>query len=473
MNDSITLLNICLFPGYETLLKDKIKEKVKIFRPFYVSGWYTLVLFLGACLAVFTGEEVLGTYILAIITAFSMTVGEDLLPALQGIVTISCFAIRCKYSLPEFLHLWPLSLPVFVFFFSHFYLYPKKLERTSVFWGMAATSVTCITGGWGIIYWKTYFSPTSLFYMCSLGFGMVIIYMYLCSSLRADRGYDFEDRFSRIMTSVIPTVCVSLAYEYISRYDEFIRAMSVIPFQWRNNGATLLMLAMPFAFGLSVKKYRYFFVGLLSFAAIVFTGSRGGLIFGAAELALCILTVTVIDKKHRKYSIITICAALAALGVASRYLMDILRYTIERMLDPKENSIRLDLYKRGINDFKDNPVFGRGLAYMGNRDVHASAKHTLCWYHCTLIQIPASMGIAGIAAHGFLTYKRIRVFADSISFFSLIMFLSFVGLEMMSLVNPGIFVPFPYLLLVTVYFICMEKCNTGDKTTITKLFRGE
>lgn len=447
-------------------MKSAIKEKVKKLRPFYVSGWYTLVLFLGASLAVFTGQEVLGTYILAIVVSFSMVVGEDLLPALQGILTITCFAIRCKYSLPDFLDLWPLSVPVFIFFFSHFYLYPKQLQRTEMFWGMAATSLACVTGGWGIIYWKTYFSPTSLFYMFSLGAGMLIISMYLASSLRADWGYDFQDRFFHIMASIIPVICVSLAYEYVSRSGEFLKAMSVIPFQWRNNGATMLMLAMPFAFGLSLKRYGYFFLGLLSYAGIVFTGSRGGLLFGAVELGICFVTMLVIDKKHRKYGIITLCVGIACLFAASKYLMEILRYTIERMADPKENSIRLDLYKRGINDFKANPVFGRGLAYMGNRDVHASAKHTLCWYHCTLIQIPASMGIAGIAAHGLLMYQRIKIFRKNISFFSLIMFLSFIGLEMMSLVNPGVFVPYPYLLIITVYFICMEKCNTTEKGII-------
>ena len=54
------------------------------------------------------------------------------------------------------------------------------------------------------------------------------------------------------------------------------------------------------------------------------------------------------------------------------------------------------------------------------------------------------------------------------------MFLSYIGLEMMSFVNPGIFVPFPYLFLVTIYFVVMERCNSEkDKQFLGKIVKGE
>jgi hypothetical protein len=110
---------------------------------------------------------------------------------------------------------------------------------------------------------------------------------------------------------------------------------------------------------------------------------------------------------------------------------------------------------------------------MGNRDVHPSAKHALCWYHNSIIQVAASCGAVGIAAFTFLNVQRIRVFIKNISFFAIIMLLSFIGLEMMSLVNPGIFVPVPYLFIVSIYFIVMQYQNTGGKESLVKLRRGE
>ena len=43
--------------------------------------------------------------------------------------------------------------------------------------------------------------------------------------------------------------------------------------------------------------------------------------------------------------------------------------------------------------------------------------------------------------------------------FNITAFLSFAGLEMMSMVNPGEFCPIPYALLCVMMFIVVEKCN--------------
>lgn len=436
--------------------KEKFNSIMKPLRGFLASGWYSALLFAGACLFVFTGKEVLGTIIFATIISATLFIGDDLLPGLQGILVTACFAISCKNSAGDFVKLWPFAIPIAFFFFSHFVLYPKKFRRSALTGGMLATSIAIVAGGVGVIYWKTYFSPTSLFYMFSLGFGMLLIYSFFYSSFDRKYEYDFADRFSKIMVEIIPVLAMCLFQEYLSRRDEFLASMSVIPFQWRNNAATLLMLAMPFAFYRAVKKYGYFFLGILSYVAIIFTGSRGGLLFGTVELGICFILLLIFDKKHRLYNFLMLLIAIAGVIIAKKYLLEILAYTIERIKDPGENSIRLEMFGRGINDFKRNIFNGQGLAYMGNRDVHASAKHTLCWYHCTFIQVPASFGIVGIIAYIYLNIQRIKLFIKNISPFNLTMFVSFIGLEMMSLVNPGIFVPFPYLFTVTAYFAIME-----------------
>ena len=41
-------------------------------------------------------------------------------------------------------------------------------------------------------------------------------------------------------------------------------------------------------------------------------------------------------------------------------------------------------------------------------------------------------------------------------------FLSYISLELMSLVNPGILCPVPYLLLITIFMIVVEKCDDGE-----------
>ena len=443
-------------------------------RKFLSSEIYSVILFIAACIVIFTGKEVLGTMLFAVVISATMALTDDLIPPLQGVLFTTCFAIRCKLSYDEFFGYWYFAIPIVIFFVLHFILYPCRLSKGECFYGIFAAAAVTTLGGIGVITANEYFSTTSIFYIITLGFGVLLVYSYMCSALKMRDEYDFSEKFSRVMASIIPMLCVCLIQEYISRFDEFIKVMSVIPFQWRNNASTLLMLAMPFAFYLSAKRFGWFFMGILSYIAIIFSGSRGGMIFGLLELIICIVTMIIIDKRHRKPIIIVVLSSVFLLFITRRYLFDLIRYTVDRMLDPSENAIRLKLIPRGIEDFKSNPLFGRGLGYMGNRDIHHSAKFTLCWYHCSLIQIIGSFGIAGILGYGFLLFTRIKVFIKNISFFNIMIFISYIGIEMMSFVNPGVFVPFPYLFLVTIFFVIIEKCNSQkDKEALLLLRSGK
>lgn len=449
-----------------------IKNIAVKLNKFNASGFYSLLLLALAAVFIVTEREVAGVYALSFIIAVTLALGSDMLPALEGILVICCFAIRCKNSAPEFFGMWYLAVPSLIIFFAQFFFVKRKFRLYSFTPGMLAVSLALILGGSGIIYWKSYFSPTSLFYMASLGFGMVILVSYIGPNLKYEDGEIFALRFCRMHITAVLTITVSLLKEYITRFDEFSSKFSALPFQWRNNAATILMMCMPFAFYLASKKYSRIFAGILAYIAILFTGSRGGLIFGTAEFALCLLLLIIIDKKHRKAGIITAAAFAVIALLAGRLLSDIVSYAVARMLDPGQNSIRLSLIQRGIEDFKANPVFGRGLGYMGNRDIHQSAKHTLCWYHCSPVQVIASTGITGVIAYTFLNIQRIRCFINNISFFSIILFTSFISLEMMSLVNPGLFAPFPYLLYASVYFAVTELYTVESKNTLRDMIKG-
>ena len=55
--------------------------------------------------------------------------------------------------------------------------------------------------------------------------------------------------------------------------------------------------------------------------------------------------------------------------------------------------------------------------------------------------------------------------------FNITVFISYAGLEMMSLVNPGIFCPLPYLFLITMFFVIVEKCDTGEYQERISIFK--
>ncbi|MGN0573994.1 MAG: O-antigen ligase family protein [Acutalibacteraceae bacterium] len=443
-------------------------------RKFLISDWYAAALLAIACAVIFTGSEVFGTMFFALIIGVTMALTEDLMPALEAIMVTVCFAIRCKHSFDDFMELWWLVPPIVILVLFHFIHYRSPLKKGACFYGIAAASVAVTLGGLGKITAREYFNPNSLFYVFMLGFGMLIIYMYMSGALKIRENYVFSDRFAKLMTLVIIMLCLCIFEEYISRLPELHGNFDILPFQWRNNASTLLMLAMPFPFYLSAKKFGWFFIGMLSYTAILFSGSRGGMIFGAIELGICFVVMFIIDKKHRVPIAAITAVCLITAFILRHFLFDMLSYTIERLMNPAENAIRLQLIPRGIEDFKSNPLFGRGLGYMGNNDVHHNAEFTLCWYHCSPIQIIGSFGLLGVAAYGFLIFQRIKVLVKNFTFFNIIIFISYIGLEMMSFVNPGIFAPFPYLFLATTYFVIIERCNDDkDKKALSELIKAK
>ena len=75
------------------------------------------------------------------------------------------------------------------------------------------------------------------------------------------------------------------------------------------------------------------------------------------------------------------------------------------------------------------------------------------------------MGCVGIAAYGYQFAEYVRILVGSLRenwknanerMLTVTLFMSYVGVLMMSQVNPGIFCPIPYGLLVTVIFALLE-----------------
>ena len=81
-------------------------------------------------------------------------------------------------------------------------------------------------------------------------------------------------------------------------------------------------------------------------------------------------------------------------------------------------------------------------------------------------QVIGSFGILGILAYGYQLFCRIRFFIRRKSLFSKTVFMSFIALELMSLVNPGIFAP-AYLVIITILFAIVENYETELNGSVT------
>ncbi len=436
-------------------------------RTFFAGDIFGFLLVLLAVLVVCFNQYVYGAVLFAFLVSALLLLCSDIITVFLPVMLLIAFVIQAKNSYNAFMEVTWAVPPVALCFCLHPILYRKlhRPKKGELFLPILLISCTMFLGGLGSITAAEYFRPISLAYMFSLGFMILFFYWDFGSIIYPGTNGEKEigQRIAKQFCFLILFLALAVLEYYVEHRSEFLADPGILPFQWRNNACTMLMIAMPFTFYLAMQHpVCYFGLSLISMGTIVMTGSRGGLVFGAVEFGLLLIYFAVKDKKHRKfYLTITGVILLAFLCLIPR-MADFLDYTLQRFTSQGENAIRLGLWKRSVEDFLSNPLTGRGLAYMGNRDLHHSATATLCWYHSTVPQIIGSFGILGILAFGYQYYMRIRFFHRRKSLFSRTVLFSWIGLELMSLVNPGIFVPI-YLLYITVLFVLVENYETTQE----------
>ncbi|MCR5485187.1 MAG: O-antigen ligase family protein [Clostridiales bacterium] len=420
---------------------------------------FLVSMFVLACIVVVTHQPVIGLMVFLWIGIIVLICSDDLISLFFPFLLVSVFLIKCFNSYDTFIRLIWMVIPFAAALVINLIRFPRKAVLGPSFTGILAVSVAVTLGGLGKITPSEFFSGVSVYYTLGLGFGMLAAYLFFSGRIKEETIKKTGERFALIMTLVAAFCCFMVLEHYIENISAVIATKSLLDFQWRNNIATMLMLSMPFPFYLSEKKNPYIALGILTYICILFSGSRGGLIFGTVEFALCLIYDVVYDRSHRKLNLAVFSLLLVLVVISSQDIFGFLSKTIDRIFEFKENKIRLGLMRRAVDDFKSNPLFGRGLAYFGNRDIHRSVKFALCWYHSSPFQVIGSFGIFGVVCYLFQLALRLKIFFERISFFTCTLCVSWVALEMMSLVNPGVFCPVPYLLLLTLMFTIMEKCD--------------
>ncbi len=445
-------------------------EKLERVRELMITGRYMMLLFTVTAVFAIFEWNVLGVLVLACIVGVTLVICDDLLATFMPFMLVCLVASKCYNSYSIFIQYVPLGIVLIVCLILHFVLYRKKLSfKGSLTGSMLFVSVAVTLGGIGFISKEEYFSGVSLFNIFALGFGMVLLYGIFYTHLTVRKSYSLIEKVTLIMViSGCFASLVTIAF-YMVNINEVLETRTLLYMQWRNNYSTFLMLCIPFAFLRGNKQPYSIVLGFVFYFCILLTGSRGGLVFGAVEMLMCCALFILYDRRRRlTYISICVCIVFALLIFSSEFIsffgstIDRLLSAINGVLIGEQQEVRYYQYMRGIGDFLEHPIFGTGIGYMGNRDVYAGADFSIAWYHCAPIQIAASFGIVGIAAYSYQFIRRMILLWKKPTMFNMTVFLSYVSLELMSLVNPGIFSPIPYLLIVTMFFAIVERCNEGE-----------
>ncbi len=425
------------------------------------SIYYYFAIFLFEAIMVWQDKILGGAITLIFLMMVVLLLSDNLSPLLFPLLIMSASVLTFYDSYNKLIHYRWLLVPLIICFIIHFLNNKKPIIIGKSFWGIVGVAAAVTLGGVFSITKAEYFNSTSLYHVIMLGVGMIALYILAKQQVSSIKGNAFFNKFALIMYLWGLFCCYMILRHYLINLSELKDNLAPLDFQWSNNISTMLMFSMPFAFYFCKKNFLNIIGGLLIYFCIILSNSRGGLIFGTVEILICLVYCFFICRKL--YAKIIVCAIPVVAGtIIGMNLIESKVFMWNAFFGSDSSLIntteaRYHLIWRSIADFKSNILFGRGLGYRGNSDLYNPAKGALHYYHMMIPQIIGSMGLLGIAAYGYQIFNRVTLLFKKLNAFTVCLGLSYLGILMMSQVNPGIFCPLPYEFVTVLIFIIIEE----------------
>ncbi len=344
-----------------------------------------------------------------------------------------------------------------------FFLRRMPFRPSPTFWSLLPVSIAVILGGIGFITFEEY--KSMIYYVIGLGIGLMALCALLSSQYEDDHTYDLTDYYERSMCLVALFAIFMVLHFYIQNWASFWETKQLLDFQWRNNISTMLMIVIPFVFSRAHKNFLWFFVGLAGAATLVLANSRGGILFGMMEVIACIVVYLICERSWRQEAVFVMLGIGAVVGTVFVIKeWNALKHVLYRFLffsnmESLQEETRYKMIVRAWEQFKDHPIFGQGLGYDGTHDIYAPRKGALYFYHCAPAQIIASLGSIGIIAYLSQCVMQARILLRNRTRITATVAISIISLWGMSMVNPGIFSPVPYAMMIPLHLIVVEKSS--------------
>jgi len=426
---------------------------------FYHSWFYLLLITAIGAWGFVAKQEIIAIYIIIAFAFTGLALCRDITPFFIAIMIVG-MAPLARYNQKDYFNPLYYSLAIVIpAIIARIILTPTKLKKGYFFLPTLAVAIAITVGGIGFLTVREYFSMPVMYYTIGLGFGMLFVYSFLEGGVPARCTRNQIDFFAKIMVCAGIMGIIMIASTYIRHYQlietSFGRFNSY--FQWGNNLSNNLLLTMPMTFYLASRSKRpllLFALAILQYFALVLSLSRGGMIFSAIGLVGGMAFCLYYAKGHRAKLVVTF---LLFFGVFLGMLIPHYN-TIVKQLHISGDESRVHMYKLAVTLFKKYPLVGTGLAY--NPKMYYSPK-PMCiyWYHSTLFQIIGSLGLVGIIAYLTQAAYRARALLATKSKFNAFAMLSILGFAAYSMVNVGYFTPLPFVVVVSMLFIMVDRNN--------------
>lgn len=449
-------------------------EKYQSFvKKFIYSDFYLAFVAIVALLGWYSENAAFGITASVIIAGLALLAADDVLP-----FTINFFSavlLVYSYDFADYSYLWPLAFPLgaclIVFMVKNG---RHKFSLGKMFFPLVAIAYAMLIGGAGVMIKQDFLRVLPDFVL--LGLGVPTVYLFTNHYLKKDDRRDVPNYFAKSMMYIGLVVCLQLIISIANTISELHTPLCewynmswVTGWGNRNSIATYLIFTACMTLYLSTR-YRqgwiYIAIAAFQYVCLVLTFSRGGIIFGALS-ALFAFAFTIIKAPSKGFHMLYL--AIVMLGILIMYL--IFRKEVNTMVGAlldrgMDSSGRLDLYKEAWELFKAHPFLGVGRGYVGSRIPANSIG--VYWFHSTIMQVAACMGLVGLAAYAYFYGMRLYILFKNIrNSFNLFCLAIFIGFEGYSLINTGTMVAYPSMMLVIVITALLENVQKDYSGYVT------
>lgn len=404
-------------------MKEKFTKAISLFNRFVQSDWFILFVAVMVFIGWVSKAWVALLCVLTVICTLPLFLSKETKHLLPLIMMFTFIISTDRHDLAEFAPLIALLGVLFIgiiFNLVRFrrgrqhweFMHPTKIKGFHC--ALIALIIPFAFGGLG----SPYEHPLAVLAAFALVVVFAIVYTFFMATNRdSESKSDLPQYMLKILfvTGILLSLQLVVYFARLGGIDQIKHAIMsrniLLGWGTKNNVAQIISMSIPAGFYFSIKKSKlspiFTLVALVEYALLFTTSSRGAILFTTLAIPAMIL-YTIIKSENKLAFGITVCAVFAIAIFLVAYFGEFVAEVVSSYLSKGLDSAgRIeDIYPIAFDAFKRWPVFGAGWDYkLGGPHNDGYSPY---WYHSTVLQIIATMGITGVIAFVFFYFWRYR-----------------------------------------------------------------
>lgn len=336
--------------------------------------------------------------------------------------------------------------------------FPKK----GMFWSMLIFCAAAVLNG----LFSADYTFKNILYTFALIASLLAVYALFVLFVQFDRSSFDYFMYCLVISGLLIVAELIFAFFTTVQFEngQIVKGSVVLGWGvWTNIGGMLSML-MPacFYFAYSHKRgWIGFLLGMVEYACIILSQSRGALLVGTLILALCLVYLCLRGENRKLNRIFTLgIAVCGVVGVIlfSGKLIALVQNFME--LGFADNG-RFEMWSIGFENFLENPVFGSGFYDSYQTEEWDMGAYPYL-YHNTVIQLLGATGLVGTLAYAYHRFRTVQLTVTKPNYRKTFLATCILALLLFSLTDVLFFKTYP-----TIYYALMLLFmeQSGEETT--------